>query len=113
LVAVTPQPGHLAQLRDRVTMLTIDDGKAAKVAESFDGPPALIAPEPVEFDMTLDHAAVSALIRMGPTARHLSSAGLAQQVGTLPEVLTVTASVTVSVLSPVSEPDGKAVPHPG
>ena len=31
-VAVTPQAGHLAQLRDRVTMLTVDEGKAQKLA---------------------------------------------------------------------------------
>ncbi len=112
-VAVTPQPEHLAQLRERVTMLTVDEGKAQKLAESFAGSPALIRTETVEFDLTVDHAAVSALIRMGPTARHLSSDGLVEQIDALPDVLTVTASVTVSVFELVSEPDGKDVRHRG
>jgi 23S rRNA (guanine745-N1)-methyltransferase len=94
-------------------MLTVDEGKAQKLAESFAGSTALIGTERVEFDLTLDHAAVSALIRMGPTARHLSSDGLAEQIGALPDVLTVTAAVTVTVLALVSEPDGKGVRHPG
>lgn len=111
-VAVTPQAGHLAQLRGRVTMLTVDEGKAQRLAESFAGS-ALIGAEPMEFDLTLDRAAVSALIRMGPTARHLSSVGLVEQIGALPKVLTVTASVTVSMFGLVSEPDGTAVRHPG
>ena len=111
-VAVTPQAGHLAQLRDRVTMLTVDEGKAQKLTESFAGS-ALIGAAPVEFDLTLDHAAVSALIRMGPTSRHLSSAELVEQIGALPKVLTVTASVTISVFALVSEPDGTAVRRPG
>ena len=111
-VAVTPQAGHLAQLRDRLTMLTVDEGKAQKLAESFAGSLALTAAETVEFDLTLDHAAVSALIRMGPTARHLSGDELVEQIGALPDQLTVTAAVTVSVFA-LSEPGGTAVRHPG
>ena len=113
LVAVTPQPGHLAQLRDRVTMLAVDEGKAQKLAESFTGSLGRIAADNIEFDLTLDHAAVSALVRMGPTARHLSTAELAAQIEGLPPELTVTAAVTVSVLTLVSEPGGTAVRHPG
>ena len=68
------------------------DGLSASLAGLLTPP----GREPVEFAMTLGHEDVSALVRMGPTARHLGPAELAAQVESLPASLTVTAAVTVS-----------------
>ena len=95
-VAVTPRPAHLRQLRDRLTMVTVDEGKAELLSQKFDG---LLRPadqHAVTFDLGLGHADVAALVGMGPSARHVSSADLADQVRALPATTTVTVAVTVS-----------------
>ncbi len=112
-VAVTPQPHHLGELRDRLAMLSVDDGKAARLADSLAGRLTRGQEELVEFEMSLGHSQVAALVRMGPSARHLGPAQLAEQVRALPAALTVTAAVTVSTFRRVSVPGGTAVLHPG
>ncbi len=96
LIAVTPDPAHLIELRDRLTMLTVDEGKADRLADSLAGLLTPAGRQPVEFRMTLRQEDVTALVRMGPTARHLAPAELAAQIRALPPSLTVTAAVTVS-----------------
>ena len=96
LVAVTPQPRHLAELRERLTMLTVDQGKPERLVEKFDGLLRLSGHREVTFELGLGHAEVTALVGMGPSARHLSPGDLAEQVRALPAELTVTAAVTVS-----------------
>ncbi len=98
LVAVTPEVGHLQQLRERLEMLTVDDGKADRLVQAFDGLLDPVDARRLEYDLQLDHRGVSALVGMGPTARHVSDAALAERVGQLPPVSTVTVAVTVSVL---------------
>lgn len=95
-VAVTPQPAHLSELRDRLTMLTVDDGKAERLVEKFDGLLRPTGHHDVSFTLVLGHADVSALVGMGPSARHVSGAQLADQIQTVPTSLPVTVAVTVS-----------------
>ncbi|SDO89023.1 23S rRNA m(1)G-748 methyltransferase [Nakamurella panacisegetis] len=96
LIAVTPNPKHLGELRDRIDMLTVDEGKADRLVAAFDGLLTPVGHRVVEFAMSLTRADVSALVRMGPSARHLTADGLAARVEALPEPLPVTATVTVS-----------------
>ena len=112
-VGVTPQPHHLAELRERLAMLTVDEGKAARLAEAFAGELVPVGAESVEFEMVLGHPDVASLVRMGPTARHLSPAEQAEQIGALPTELTVTAAVTVGTFVPVSVRGGTTVQRPG
>ncbi len=96
LIAVTPQPAHLRELRDRLTMLTVDDGKAERLVEKFHG---LLQPSghrDLTFEVRLGHRDIAALVGMGPSARHISAADLADQIGGLPTECTVTSAVTVS-----------------
>lgn len=97
LVAVTPEPDHLAELRDRVEMLTIDDGKADRLADALAGRLEQAGRTEVRFSMDLDRAALSELIRMGPTARHRTTAESAAQLETVPTPARVTGAVSVSV----------------
>ena len=95
-LAVTPNPSHLAEARDELEMLTVDSGKVERLVAAFDG---LLVPADhrvVTYPMTLSRTDVSALVRMGPSARHVTVDSLAAQVAALPERLVVTASVTVS-----------------
>jgi len=95
-LAVTPEPRHLLQLRQRLGMLTVDDGKADRLAENLAG---LLRPDGrqlVEFELTLPHADISALVRMGPTARHLAGAELQARIEALPEPFTTAGAVTLS-----------------
>lgn len=94
--AVTPEPGHLAELRRHLPMLAVDRDKADRLVEAFDGRLNHSGREGVEFRMCLTRAQVSALVRMGPTVRHIAAAELTARIAALPEKLTVSASVTVS-----------------
>lgn len=98
-VAVTPQPAHLGELRDRLTMLTVDEGKAGRLVEKFDGLLRPAGHRDVTFPLLLDHADVAALVGMGPSARHVSAAELTGQIRALPTALSVTVSVTVSTFT--------------
>lgn len=98
-VAITPQPAHLAELRDRLTMLTVDDGKAERLVEKFDGLLRPTGHRDVTFDLVLGHPDVAALVGMGPSARHVSVAELADQIQMLPTALQVTVAVTVSTFT--------------
>ncbi len=111
-VGVTPLTNHLIELRERLAMLTVDEGKAARLAESFGDRLVPLAKQAVEFEMTLARNDVAALVRMGPSARHLGAAEIYEQIAAFPEELTVTAAVTVSTFQAVSEPCGTDVPHP-
>lgn len=95
-IAVTPNPAHLAELREDLDLLTVDDGKADRLVAAFDGLLRPAGTASVTYPMTLTRPAVSALVRMGPTARHLAPERLATQVAALPDSFVVTASVTVS-----------------
>ncbi|WP_222618524.1 putative RNA methyltransferase [Nakamurella sp. PAMC28650] len=97
LVAVTPTPSHLVELRPKLDLLAVDEGKAERLAESFTGLLAPVDRQDVSFRMDLAVADVSALVRMGPSVRHLTPEALQDQIAGLDEIETVTGEVTVSI----------------
>ncbi|GGM05449.1 methyltransferase domain-containing protein [Nakamurella endophytica] len=99
LVAVTPRPGHLVELRERVGLLSIDPDKADALEQRARR--AGLRPTErteVRSRLRLTRAAVAALVRMGPAARHLDPADLARRVAALDEPVEATLDVSVSVL---------------
>lgn len=98
LAVVTPQPSHLIELRERLGLLGVDDGKADRIAEAFSGLLEPTARDRVEYEIPMTHRDISALVRMGPSARHLDPAELAGSISNLPDLQTVTASITVTTL---------------
>jgi 23S rRNA (guanine745-N1)-methyltransferase len=98
LFAVTPDPAHLAELRRPLGLLTVDPGKPERLAEALAGRLVTVDRVSVERDMQLTRSDVLALVRMGPSARHLESDRLAAAVDSLPQISSVTLAVTVSVL---------------
>ena len=97
VVIVTPEPDHLVEIRGTLGMLTVDAGKPERLAAAFQRRLAVADRRSVRASMTLTRPDLSALVRMGPSARHIGPAALATAIDVLDELTSVTLSVTVSV----------------
>ena len=100
LVVLTPTPRHLGELVDALGLLRVDERKPERLADAMAGTFVRGRHSLVEVSMRLGHADIAALVGMGPSAWHLSTAARAEQVAALPAVAVVTASVQVSVYRP-------------
>ncbi|MFK0006307.1 methyltransferase domain-containing protein [Paenarthrobacter sp. NPDC090520] len=73
LLVVTPRPGHLAEAAERTGMLSIQEGKEAKLAETLSEhflPGRTIS---LDIPLALDPAQLADLAFMGPAGHHLDS----------------------------------------
>ena len=98
LVAVTPEPTHLVEVRSPLGMLSVDPGKPDRLDDAFLG---VLAPESrrlVGYDVLMTATDLSALVRMGPSARHVSPTQVIDRIAALATPVRVTVAVTVSVL---------------
>jgi 23S rRNA (guanine745-N1)-methyltransferase len=100
LVVVTPADGHLAELVDALGLLSVDGRKDERLAGALE--PHLVPVDRAErrWTLRLDRSTVLSAVAMGPSARHLEPADLAQRAADLPEPVTVTAAVTVRTYRP-------------
>lgn len=91
LLAITPTERHLAELREPLGMLTIDPGKADRLARDL----GLRERERHAIEAPLALTAQEAMLaaRMGPAGHH------ARRPGRLPAMVTATLSVELTVLS--------------
>lgn len=90
VVVLTPAAGHLDELREPLGIIGVEEGKLDRLAEQAHGHLEIVStPTPLEFEMTLDKAAIAAQVGMSPSARHIDN--LADRVANLPETMTVTA----------------------
>jgi len=96
LVVVTPNREHLAELVSAVGMLTVQERKRERLAGKLGGLFEPTGTTAVERDLALDHAALAALVAMGPSARHLGEQEVERKIDALADPLTVTLSVTVA-----------------
>jgi 23S rRNA (guanine745-N1)-methyltransferase len=96
LLVASPGPGHQRELRDALGLIGVDTRKADRLADVFGGfeDPELTR---VQYPLALDHAALTALVAMGPSARHISPDELADRVAALPDPAPVTVDVEVRV----------------
>ena len=97
LIAATPTTRHLAELVGPLGLLTVPDEKADRLDAQLAGAFELTGRISVEHGMFLSREEAAQLVRMGPSAWHVDEETLAQRLAALPDPLTVTASVTVSV----------------
>lgn len=95
LVVVTPAAAHLGELVGPLGLLSVDPDKTARLAGSLEPHLVPLAERRREDVLVLDRAAVTTLVGMGPHARHLSGAGLAEAVSRLPDRVSVTVAVDV------------------
>ncbi|GAB3939672.1 methyltransferase domain-containing protein [Corynebacterium tapiri] len=90
VITLTPSSGHLDQLREPLGIIGVEDSKLERMRTQAEGYLTMAGePAPIEFDMTLDKAAIAAQVGMSPSARHIED--LPARVEKLPETMTVTA----------------------
>jgi 23S rRNA (guanine745-N1)-methyltransferase len=94
LLVATPGAGHLAELRQALGLIGIDERKAERLAEAYGGY-ADSSVTPVRYELRLGHAELTDLVAMGPSARHIAADELAGRVAALPAPVTVTVDVEV------------------
>jgi 23S rRNA (guanine745-N1)-methyltransferase len=97
LVVAAPTERHLAELIEPLGLLAVDPRKRDRLEEQLGPHLTAVSEATVELPLGLDHDAVTALVWMGPTARHADPAAMADAIRALPDPVTATASVTVSV----------------
>lgn len=76
LVVVVPRTDHLGSLRATGSMLDIPSDKADDVIATAEPLYALLAREPVAYDLALTPSLREALAGMGPSARHAAAAAV-------------------------------------
>ncbi|MCT1450047.1 methyltransferase domain-containing protein [Corynebacterium sp. p3-SID1194] len=92
VLILTPQAGHLDELREPLGILGVEEGKQERMLEQAAGHLVPVGePELIEFPMNLDRESIAAQVGMSPSARHLDPEVLAERVAALPETMTVTA----------------------
>ena len=99
LVVATPADDHLGELVEALGLLAVDERKQARLAAALE--PHLIPAGSTSrrWTLRLDRRAALAAVAMGPSARHLSAAELADRAATLPDPVEVTAAVDVRTYS--------------
>ena len=98
LVVATPRPEHLAEIRGPLRMLAVDEGKPERLAAAFAGRLRVRERSDLRAELQLSRRDVGALVRMGPTARHIEATDLAANLAELGDVTDVTMAVTINVL---------------
>jgi len=113
LVVATPEPGHLAELVGPLGLLRVDPDKEARLSASLEPHLEPVATAVHREALRLDHAAVRALVGMGPHARHRSREELAAAVAGLPEPVEVTVAVRLGSYLRRGEDTTRGVPAAG
>jgi 23S rRNA (guanine745-N1)-methyltransferase len=100
LLAVTPTTRHLHELVGPLGLLSVPDDKEDRLDAQLAGPFTLESRRTIEHAMFLTSEESAQLVRMGPSAWHLDERSVAEGLAALPDPLTVTASMTISVFAP-------------
>lgn len=108
LLTVTPQPGHLSQVRGVLGLLDVAPDKESRLASTLSGL-SMIDRVTVSYEMSLGRADVEHLALMGPSAFHVPAEEMAARVAALPQVTAVTCDVVVGSY----RADAGASPGPG
>jgi len=94
LIVATPNADHLRELRAPLGMIGIDERKTERLADTYrDYVEAEISA--VRYQLSLDQDDVTAVVAMGPSARHINPGDLAARISTLTSPLTVTVDFEV------------------
>ncbi|GAB3285605.1 methyltransferase domain-containing protein [Sinomonas notoginsengisoli] len=96
LLAVTPLPGHLAELRSRLPLLAVPEGKAEELEHAAQGHWEPVSRAELAFPLVLSPEAGADLAQMGPAGHHTGREELERLIGG--EELAATAAVELSVL---------------
>ncbi|MDY3127867.1 MAG: methyltransferase domain-containing protein [Corynebacterium sp.] len=92
VVVLTPQAGHLDELREPLGILGVEEDKIDRMYAQAAGHLEQAAdPVNIVFPIVLDKQSLRAQVAMSPSARHISTDELSQRMQALPDTLTVTA----------------------
>ena len=100
LLVVTPTERHLGELAGVPGMLRVDPHKQLRLDRSLGGAFLMSERRSVEWRMSLDRAGQRDLVAMGPSAHHVTADGLPAALGSLPDPMTITGSVELSIWRP-------------
>lgn len=102
VIVLTPDLGHLDELREPLGILGVEEGKIERMYEQAAGYLEQAAdPVDISYPMTLDRASIAAQVGMSPSARHLEKEELAERMAKLPETMQVTAHARLDRLRAV------------
>lgn len=97
-IVATPVADHLRELREPLGMIGIDERKSDRLAGAYrDFATAEISL--VRYRLSLGHDGVTAVVAMGPSARHITPGDLAARIAALPSPVTVTIDFEVRLLA--------------
>ena len=99
LVAVTPTTRHLYELVGPLGLLSVPDDKEDRLDAQLAGHFELTGRRTIEHAMFLTSEESAQLVRMGPSAWHVDERSVAEGLAMLPEPLTITASMVISVFA--------------
>jgi 23S rRNA (guanine745-N1)-methyltransferase len=100
LVVVTPDDDHLRELAGALGLLSVDERKQERLAEKLGPYFDLTSRREYRARLELGQTDILAAAQMGPAAWHARETDLAARVRSLPEQMTATVSVRVSVFRP-------------
>ena len=95
LVVVTPNPEHLASLVGSLGLVTVEPGKAERLEAQLEPYFGMVESERYERELLLSRQEVTALVGMGPSARHIREEELAARLEEMDEPIATTLSVTI------------------
>jgi 23S rRNA (guanine745-N1)-methyltransferase len=105
LIIAAPGAGHLGELQRPLGMIGIDQRKPRRLAGTYRDY-ARSGVTSVNYQLSLDHADLTALVSMGPSARHIAPQALAARVRSLPSPFTVTVDLRIRVFQRRRTPPG-------
>lgn len=100
LIVATPTPSHLAELRGPLGLISVDEQKEDRLAETLGAAFAKTDTTTVTIPLTLDPAETATLIGMSPSSRHIAPAELSSRIASLGAVITATAEIRVAAYAP-------------
>ena len=97
VLVVTPEPGHLAELVGPAGLITVDPSKEERLATTLGPWLRRESDRLVEARVHMPRKDAALVIAMGPSARHVDPETLAGILREMPEPITATISVRLSV----------------
>lgn len=102
VIVLTPQAGHLDELRDPLGILGVEEGKVERMYNQAVGYLEQAAdPVNLAYAIQLDKESIAAQVAMSPSARHISAEELAERMAALPQTMCVTAHARLDRLRAV------------
>jgi 23S rRNA (guanine745-N1)-methyltransferase len=105
LLIAVPGAGHLREAQRPLGMISIDRRKPQRLAGTYRGY-ARSDVTSVNYQLSLDHADLTTLVSMGPSARHITAQALAARIRPLPSPFTVTVDLQIRVFQRPGTPPG-------